>query len=90
MAEIDLACGSWRSRFGIPVRLADFKTSFDINAAPAQKIAEVIVGRVVEREYTVPCGTWVGTCCKAVGLRIAHDKLPTYCRQGLVQEGGSW
>ena len=44
MAKIDLACGSWRSRFGIAVRLADFKISFDVNTAPAQKIADVIVG----------------------------------------------
>lgn len=54
MAKKDLACGSWRSRFGIPVRLADFKVSLDVNTATARKVAEVIDGRWVETDDAVP------------------------------------
>lgn len=91
MAKKDLACGSWRPGFGIPVRLADFKISFDVNTATAQKIAEVIVGSVVEREDTVPCDTRIGTCCRSGSVpRMAHEKLRTYCRQDPEEEGDSW
>jgi len=61
MAKKDLACGSWRPRFGVPVGLADFKISLNINTATARKISKVIVGGGVEREDTVPCDTRVGT-----------------------------
>jgi len=44
MTKEDLACSSRRPRFGIPVRLADFKVRLDVDTATPRKIAEVIVG----------------------------------------------
>lgn len=89
MTKKDLACCSWRSRFGIPVRLADFKICLDINTATARKIAEVIIGSGVEREDSVPCDTRVRTDCQKQSIvRLEAVKIANVPPSGPGGGGG--